>query len=289
MRELKRILFPVDFSERCRGAARHAAFLAEHFGAELILLHVIETPVTRPGELDFGVLALEADLEARTQRVRDLMSRFGEPELKALEVRRETIDGDAARSIVRFADENSVDLITMPTHGYGIFRRFVLGSVTAKVLHDAHCPVWTGVHMERAAAAPVTYSRVLCALDLSGAGDGPLQAAAGFAKSFGASLAVVHAVPSSEAVPERFMDRELRMDLVQDARRRLKERLQTAGAPDAAVFVEGGEPANVIHAAALAHRADVVFIGRGAHSGAGRLRTHSYAIIRESPCPVISV
>ena len=36
----------------------------------------------------------------------------------------------------------------MPTHGYGPFRRFILGSNTAKVLHDADCPVWTGVHVE---------------------------------------------------------------------------------------------------------------------------------------------
>ncbi len=45
----------------------------------------------------------------------------------------------------------------MPTHGYGPFRRFILGSVTAKVLHDADCPVWTGVHLEE--APPIERSR----------------------------------------------------------------------------------------------------------------------------------
>ncbi|HET8547898.1 MAG TPA: universal stress protein [Bryobacteraceae bacterium] len=291
MRELRRILFPVDFSERCRGAARHAAFLAGRFHAQLLLLHVVETPVTRPGELDFGVLAFEADLQARTKRAADLIEAFSEPGFESLEIAREVASGDAARTIVRCATERSADLIMMPTHGYGVFRRFVLGSVTAKVLHDAHCPVWTGVHLERAAAAtePVSYARVLCAVDLSAASDRPLRAAVGFASVLGAELAAVHAVPGSEAVPDRFMDRELRMDLVQDARQRLAARLEQAGAPAATVIIEGGEPAKVIHAAALRHNAGVVFIGRGEHAGAGRLRTHSYAIIRESPCPVISV
>jgi hypothetical protein len=36
-----------------------------------------------------------------------------------------------------------MDLIVTPTHGYGLFRRFLFGSATLKVLHDAACPVWT--------------------------------------------------------------------------------------------------------------------------------------------------
>ena len=36
----------------------------------------------------------------------------------------------------------------MPTHGFGPLRRFLLGSVAAKVLHDAQCPVWTSVHTD---------------------------------------------------------------------------------------------------------------------------------------------
>jgi nucleotide-binding universal stress UspA family protein len=290
MRELNRILFPVDFSDRCRGAARHAALLAGHFNSELILLHVVETPVTRPGELDFGVLALEADVEARTQRAGELMAAFDEPGFESLRISREVVNGDAARTIVRIADESVADLIMMPTHGYGVFRRFILGSVTAKVLHDAHCPVWTGVHLERAAEdGPVLYSRVVCAVDIKPSSVPAVRAAADFARSFGAQLTVVHAVASSESVPERFMERELRQDLIRDARARLEAWLLELDVASADLTIDGGEPARVIHAAAEQRSADVLFIGRGEHAGLGRLRTHSYAIIRESPCPVISV
>jgi hypothetical protein len=40
------------------------------------------------------------------------------------------------------------DLIMMPTYGMGSFRRHLIGSVTAKVLHDVACPVWTAAHVE---------------------------------------------------------------------------------------------------------------------------------------------
>ena len=55
----------------------------------------------------------------------------------------------------------------MPTHGYGIFRSMLLGSVTAKVLHDAACPVWTGVHVEETPPNSAAFERILCAVDLT--------------------------------------------------------------------------------------------------------------------------
>jgi hypothetical protein len=67
-----------------------------------------------------------------------------------MEAKRVVLEGDPARQIVDYAHEEKVDLIVMPTHGYGPFRQFILGSITAKVLHDADCPVWTGVHLEEA-------------------------------------------------------------------------------------------------------------------------------------------
>ena len=58
------------------------------------------------------------------------------------------------------------DLIMMPTHGYGPFRRFLLGSVTAKILHDATCPVWTSTHLETSVGTgKVGIRKVLGAVD----------------------------------------------------------------------------------------------------------------------------
>jgi nucleotide-binding universal stress UspA family protein len=66
--------------------------------------------------------------------------------------------------------------------------------------------------------------------------------------------------------------------------------LSAAGILDATIYIQGGSAAKVVRAVAQDHRADLVVIGRASGAGnMGRLRTDSYAIIRESPCPVVSV
>jgi hypothetical protein len=55
----------------------------------------------------------------------------------------------------------------MPSYGLGFFRPSLLGSVTAKVLHDVGCPVWTSVHAEEAPPLErIGCTKVLCAIDL---------------------------------------------------------------------------------------------------------------------------
>ena len=66
--------------------------------------------------------------------------------------------------------------------------------------------------------------------------------------------------------------------------------IQTAAGTDFEVCLEGGRVPRVVHDAALHQGADLVVIGRGhAQSPLSRLRTNAYAIVREAPCPVISV
>ena len=75
-----------------------------------------------------------------------------------------TAVGDPAVKIAEFTRDNRVDLVMMPTHGHGLFRRLLLGSVTSKVLHDVHCPVWTAAHAEKQHAQEMP-RKILCALD----------------------------------------------------------------------------------------------------------------------------
>ena len=68
---------------------------------------------------------------------------------EGLRLRRVVYEGDPEAQIAAFAQAEDVQLIVMPTHGYGVFRRYLIGSVTAKVLHDVSCPVLTGAHIDR--------------------------------------------------------------------------------------------------------------------------------------------
>jgi len=263
MLPFKRILFPVDFSQQSIGAAHYVEAFTGRFDAQLTVLHVIEPPSYNDTLMDRGA--------QRKQR----MDAFLANELAYFKVERLIVDGDPATNILKIAAEKQADLIMMPTHGHGAFRRFLLGSVTAKVLHDADCPVWTGVHLEQAPPLDkLEFRNFLCAVNLDEHGKKVFESALEFADEYRAHLTVVHAAGSED---------------VNDDRRRLDEFAGTAG-PKVSMAVERGEVAHVVATAAGRLPADLLIIGRSPAPGVfGRLRDHAYPIIRQSPCPVISV
>lgn len=289
MPTFSRILMPVAFSPRCQGAAQYAEALACHFHAEVILLHVV-TPVTAYGCPDAMVLSPDVTADAVAQSKIEL-EEFLPGEFKGISVRRAVVEGDPAQEIVGFAKSEGVDLIVMPTHGYGPFRRFLLGSVTAKVLHDAHCPVWTGPHMEEAPAYPsISFRNVLCAVDLGPDTRRILLWAGEFAHEYGADLSVVHAIPASTvSLGGFYFDPEWRAHIINEARDRISFLLDELHFPGE-VLIETGDVAPVVRSVAQERKANVVVIGRGHAAGMlGGLRMHAYAILRESPCPVAAL
>lgn len=277
MVNFKRILFPVDFSARCKITAPHVAYYARRFEAEIVLLHAEVFPVE------------PYVWEPQTERLTRMLAEFLVDELAGLTVDRHVTKGDPAHEIASFARNARTDLVMMPTHGRGPFRRFVLGSVTAKALHDVACPVWTTAHAdEEHVLTPMNLVNVLCAVDLDDAGIHTLRYAGNFARGTGARLTVAHAVPAIETLPESYMEMDLHGDLIAAARDRLSDMQEPAGC-QAAICVGAGPIARFVSHAAKAHNADLVIIGRGADGFFGRLRTHDYGIIRECPCPVLSV
>jgi len=280
MPSVSKILLPVDFSERSLGAAQYAKVLAERYRSEITLLHVV-TPV----HYEFGALegcAMLGEIYAdRVQQAQDNLDRFLKEELAGCQTRRVLLEGDAARRIVEFAHAGQVSLIVMPTHGYGPFRRFLLGSNTARVLHDAECPVWTGVHIQDAPqTGPIAIRKVLCAIDLGPQSCRTLTWAGALQREFGAEMTVVHALAYEDQDDE---------ELEQSVQAEVKRFERSAGV-QADLWLEPGDAAKTVCAAAERLGADVLVIGRGSSAGGfGRLRTHADAIIRQSPCPVVSI
>jgi nucleotide-binding universal stress UspA family protein len=284
------ILLPIDFSERCAGALRYAEALAVRFGSQVVLLHVLEPlrysmATLAAGAAGTGQLLTELKGEAET-----LLAEYGCPDLEKVRVKRVLLEGDPARRIVAYAKEEQVGLIAMPTHGYGPFRRFILGSVTAKVLHDAECPVLTGVHMEQAPPLNgIAFRTIVCAVDLGPESRKALSWAQQLAKQFSARLVLIHALPCIESRPGEYFDRALAGDLFSSAQQELEKLSEEMGA-HAEFFLDGGDAPKVVCAAAERFHADLLVIARGSAAGVpGRLRTNAYAIIRGSPCAVVSV
>ena len=266
MFQLRQILFPIDFSVRSRGAAAYVQALAGRFDAELVLLHVIEASYNSTLE----------DIDK--VRVENFES-FFDKSLKHLRVRKLIEHGEAGRKIIECAKANKADLIMIPTQGMGIYRRLILGSTSAKVLHDADCPVWTGVHLENAPPLEaVVCQRILCAVDLKPASARVLEWASRVAEEYQADLTLVHVLQGGESARARA-----------EATQAL-ERLQSAAGYPATLRVETGDVSRAVTEAAARGNADLLVIGRKPESGVlGRLEMTAYSLIRQSPCPVVSV
>jgi len=287
MQALPKILFPIDMSDSCTAAAPFVETMAKKFQAEVTLLHVLEMP---PGYVTdwYGYLALVDTDAIRGARQNEVDSYLND-RFQGFNVRRVMLEGDPAQMINNYALEHGADLIMMPTHGYGVFRGMLLGSVTAKVLHDASCPVWTGVHVEEAPPNSATFERIMCAVDLTEKSIPTMQFASKLAQDFQAKLWLVHAVPGAETRPQKYFDADLEAFLEDEARKAIGKMQETAGVV-AQLCLGAGEVPHVVRDAALHHGADLLVIGRGKATRAlGRLRTNVYSIIRQSPCPVISV
>ena len=272
---IRKILFPVDFSRSCLSAARYVEAFAGQFEAEILLFHVVG-----PGD---GELTLPEELLPLRQAQ---LNAFLAGELKYFSTERICVTGnEPAREIVAAALRWRPDLVMMPTHGLGIFQRLFFGSVTAKMLRDLDCPVWTSVHSEIALALEdIHCRRILCALDLGERSPRVLAWAASLAAEYEAALGIVHATAE---IPLAYTAVSLQKDLNQSVSEQTKkeiESLQKIAGTAARVFIDSGEPATIIAGAAKGFDADLLVIGRH-ESGPG----DAYAILRESPCPVISI
>jgi nucleotide-binding universal stress UspA family protein len=292
MANLSKILAPVEFSPRCQGAVQYAEALARQFHSEIVLLHVIAPPMAYFGPLDGPSYYTNEELTRSLETSRtDALDAFPCDVDEGVNLQRMIRHGDPARTIVEVAASEHVDLIVMPTHGYGPFRRFLLGSVTAKVLHDAACPVWTGPHMEDAPdPAAFTLKRMLCAVDLGPHTRAVMCWAGRFAAQVSASITIVHAIPSSTTrLGPMYFDPEWRLMLIGQARERL-EFLKGDMGIQGEVLVDSGEAAVVVRDAARDRKVDLVVMGRGHSAHAHpRLPTHAYAIARDAPCPSVAV
>lgn len=286
MAVITHILFPFDFSAQGLQIVPFVRTLATRFDAKLTVYSVVPPTWELPPE---GMRPLVGN--SPREWVDDLQRRLNHSlidEFKGLHVERLADGGDPAIRIAAFAAKNQVDLLTMPTHGLGVFRRLLVGSVTSKILHDAICPVWTAAHTE-VQRAPHRPQQVLCAVDRTPKHAALMQWADAFCHTLDARLNVVHVVGPITDWPSLARERELQEQVRQEALANL-ETTQRAAGLSIPVRVAVGEIVNSVVEEARQENADLLIIGRGSIAEPfGRLRTHAFGIVQQSPCPVLSV
>jgi nucleotide-binding universal stress UspA family protein len=248
----KRILVPHDFSATSEAARRYAMALAKALGAALDVLHVSD----------------------KTDRSLPFTAGF--------EVR----PGNPSREIDRFARERDVDLIVMGTHGRSSFAQAVVGSVAAKVIRTAPCPVLTVRLPQRGFGL----ANVLVGVDFEPASMNAVAYGRAFCRMYGAKLHVLHVMENyflRPIVPDpqtlEFRAHEQLEELLTDDDRR---------ALHATAIVDGSDlPADVLIDYAPQHAIDLIVLGTHGRRRIDRLLMGSVAerVVRLAPCPVLIV
>jgi len=139
----ERILVPVDFSEHSKKALAYAKEIADSYGANIQLLHVIEDTIhpafSLSGKSSIFDLVPGIEVDCR-RRIEKMVLDVGITNEKTEIIVK---GGQAAHDIIKFAKENLSDLVVIATHGLTGIEHLLLGSVTEKVVRMAHCPVFT--------------------------------------------------------------------------------------------------------------------------------------------------
>lgn len=143
LEDIRTILFPTDFSEAAHNAFTYALHLAEALEARIILLHVYNmTPVDKRFVPEAFVQALEAEkVEKALTYVRKYHTEAQVEVGTGVKVQDMILSGYADREIIRLSHEDEYDMIVMGTMGAASQAEKAFGSVAAKVLTHAACPV----------------------------------------------------------------------------------------------------------------------------------------------------
>jgi nucleotide-binding universal stress UspA family protein len=288
MLPFRHIVFPVDYSESCESVIPYVKDMVRQFSAQLTLVHASGLGLEA---LDYTDLSIaDPDWEERSRafeekRLREFAGKaFPNQHVESI------VDlGDPGTVIHRVVQHQGADLVMLPTHGRGPVRRFLLGSVTAKVLHDVSAAVWTNVNTKLSENQPrIPYKTILCALEDAGEGEAVLRAAAALAECYHARLSLAHVVESPVGTSDLDFG-PYKKDLMDVADHWLREMKWELGL-DVPHTVIDSDAANGIRQAAIEKKADLIIAGRGfSQNTFSRIWSRLYPIIRESPCPVLSI
>lgn len=141
MKEIQKIIVPVDFLEHTDQLAEYALYIAKQFSASLKFIHIIEPPY------DFGnyecpssgefTLAVEKHSKRKMER---LLKKYKEvcPDCQGT-----VLQGNIVDSIIKHAETEKAELIIIGTHGRKGLEKMWLGSVAERVIKTSSCPTLT--------------------------------------------------------------------------------------------------------------------------------------------------
>jgi nucleotide-binding universal stress UspA family protein len=142
--KMKKVLVPTDFSDSARHALTYGISFAREYGAELVLLHVVENITVGYASDLFPVPMAEVFQEISGYAKAELAKLAALARERGVAAVAEiVVQGKPSAEIIRHAAENAVDMIVLGTHGKGMLDQALFGSTTERVVRRAPCPVLT--------------------------------------------------------------------------------------------------------------------------------------------------
>ena len=189
--EIKRILFPTDFSEPSHHALPHALRIAQKYEAELTVLHVRTVHSDDPNRPEYRFL----DRGRYEEYIKNSLSQLSDtvaPQHKVTTaVSREF---SPASGILEFIRDNSVDVTVMGTPGRSALTHFFLGSVAEQVVRSARSPVLTVAHKGENYASNPDFQNILIAFDFSEHSREATHHVCAMADRYGAHLQAIYVI-----------------------------------------------------------------------------------------------
>jgi nucleotide-binding universal stress UspA family protein len=275
---IEKILFPVDFSPACVAIATFVKRAATIFQSRVSLLYVCD--LTSHNGFELYLRSPQEIAEEHRKVARQKLDSFLESDFPVSSCPRIIRSGDTAEQIATVARSDRFDLIIMPTHA-GRFRRMLLGSTTAKVLDDGACPVLTTEHAEVIAPRPLEQREWLCAIAINADSERVLDLANRGASAAGAKLSLIHVLRSCGSAKLDCAEEEIARHCI--------AALQNSVGCQAMLHIVRGPVKEALFEAARQSSADVLIVGRPQSGSLGRLRDLTYGVIRDAPCPVLSL
>lgn len=281
------VLFPTDGSDPAASALEYALDVASEHGATIHVLNVADTSRDSLARIRDEVIDV---LEQEGRQIVDEAA--GRARERGVSVVTEVLQGDPYNAIVEYSEQSAIDCIVLPTHGRRGIQRFLLGSVTERVINTASVPVIAvNPWQDRGRRYPCRH--LLVPTDGSRGAELAVRHGIAVANATGATLHLLHVVETGRLGPDarstlnegEFPERAT--DIVAEA----VNTAESASLGAVTSAIEAGDPSREIRAYMDANAIDLAILGTHGQTEFNRyvMGGVSAKIVRTSPVPVMWV
>jgi nucleotide-binding universal stress UspA family protein len=281
------ILLPYDGSEGAAKVLHHASEIAHWSNGTIQVLYVADTARD-------SVTVVEGEtVDALVREGTEIVEEAAKT-LDTLGIAHETdvVQGNPAPTIAEYADRYDHDLVVMPTHGREGVSRYLIGSVSEKVLRLSTVPVLT-VRMQPDETLEFPYEDILVPTDGSAAASAAGDHLVEFAAALDATIHVLSVVEDTSLGPDvrSIIDEQEREAAATKAVESVLSTAEPYGQVDTVSHVEHGTPVEAILEYIESNDIDAVGMGTTGKRGTDRILLGSVAekTVRSAPVPVMTI